>query len=203
MIRNAVFDIGGVLADFRIKEFLAEKGFDPAMSRRILKATAMTPYWGMFEKGAISEEEAFAGFIGTDPAIAEEIRTAFTSLAGMLTLRDFSIPLLKALKAAGYGVYYLSNYSPKAFEECGESLAFMPYMDGGVVSFEVGMTKPDPEMYRTFLKKYGLRAEECVFVDDTAENVAAAEALGFTGVVFRDEAGLAEAFRGLGMDTEQ
>lgn len=42
-IKNIVFDIGGVLADFRIKEFLSEKGFDGAMIRRILKASVMSP----------------------------------------------------------------------------------------------------------------------------------------------------------------
>lgn len=58
MIKNIVFDIGNVLADFRVKEFLAEKGFDADMSKRILKASLMTPYWGQFERAEISEEEA-------------------------------------------------------------------------------------------------------------------------------------------------
>ena len=49
-IRNIVFDIGGVLADFRIKEFLSEKGFDGTMIRRILNASVMSPYWGQFER---------------------------------------------------------------------------------------------------------------------------------------------------------
>ena len=57
-IKNIVFDIGGVLADFRIREFLSEKGFDGAMIRRILKASVMSPYWGRFERGELTEEEA-------------------------------------------------------------------------------------------------------------------------------------------------
>ena len=102
----------------------------------------------------------------------------------MLTMRPFAIPLIRGLKEAGYGVYYLSNYSRKAYEECAESLAFMPYMDGGLVSFRAGKTKPSPDMYRLFLDTCGLKAGECLFVDDTKENVRAAEALGFTGLVF-------------------
>ena len=51
MIRNIVFDISNVLAPFRFKEFLAEKGFDGTMIKRIIKASAMTPYWTEFEKG--------------------------------------------------------------------------------------------------------------------------------------------------------
>ena len=184
MIRHIVFDIGGVLADFRIKEFLMEKGLDVSVIRRILKASVMHPYWGKFERGEVTEEETLQAFAASDPEIESELRLAFTDLSGMLVMRDYAIPLVRRLKAAGYGVYYLSNYSKKAYDECAESLGFMPYMDGGLVSFRVGMTKPDPRMFSLFLEQYGLRPKECVFVDDTAENVEAARGLGFTGIQF-------------------
>ena len=186
MKKNIVFDIGGVLADFRIKEFLMEKGFDGPMIKRILKASVLSPYWERFERGELTEEETLKGFAGLDPENEENLRTAFSSIKGMLTMREYAIPLIKALKDKGLGVYYLSNYSKKAYDECAGSLAFMPYMDGGLVSFRAGRTKPDPEMYRMFLEEYGLFAEDCIFVDDTPENVTAAEGLGFTGIVFTD-----------------
>ncbi len=181
---NIIFDIGGVLADFRIKEFLSEKGFDAAMIKRILRASVMNPYWGKFERGEVTEEETLRAFVAADPEIAEQLNAAFTSLHGMLTPRDFAIPLITGLKKAGHRVYYLSNYSKKAYDECGESLSFMPCMDGGIVSFKVGMTKPDPRIFRLFLDQCALSPESCVFIDDTAENVKAARELGFTGVVF-------------------
>ena len=185
-IKNLVFDIGGVLADFRIKEFLSEKGFDGAMIRRILNASVMSPYWGSFERGELSEEETLRGFAGMDPEIEKELRLAYASVEGMLTSRDYAIPLIQNLKAAGYKVFYLSNYSKKAYDECGESLAFMPYMDGGVVSFQAGLTKPDPRVYQLFLERYGLTAGECLFIDDTAENVSVARKLGFSAVEFKN-----------------
>ena len=185
-IRNLVFDIGGVLADFRIKEFLSEKGFDSAMIRRILKASVMSPYWGRFERGELTEEETLRGFASMDPEIETELRLAYASVEGMLTSRDYAIPLIQGLKAGGYNVYYLSNYSRKAYDECGESLAFMPNMDGGIVSFQVGLTKPDPRVYRLFLERYGLTAGECLFIDDTAENVSAARGIGFSAVEFKN-----------------
>ena len=184
MIKSVVFDIGGVLADYNVVGFLGAKGFGKEMIRRILKASVMTPYWGMFERDEVSEEEALQGFASADPEIEEELRRAFSSVEGMLTPRDFVIPLMKELKSAGYGVYYLSNYSRKAYDECGESLAFMPYMDGGLVSFMAGKTKPDPEFFQMFLREYQLEAAECLFVDDTEENVEAAKALGMEGIVF-------------------
>ncbi len=199
MVKNVVFDIGGVLADFKIKEFLAAKGFDGPMIKRILKASVLSPYWEQFERGELTEEETLQKFAGSDPEIEEDLRKAFTSIEGMLTIRDYAIPLVKELKAQGMKVYYLSNYSKKAYDECGSSLAFMPYMDGGLVSFRIGKTKPDPEMYRLFLAKFGLAAEECVFVDDTPENVGAAEALGFQGIVFVSPEDLESKLKDLGV----
>ena len=185
MIENIVFDIGGVLADFRIREFLLEKGLDASVIKRVLKASVMNPYWGKFERGEVTEEETLQ---------------AFTNLNGMLIMKDFAIPLVTGLKKGGYRVYYLSNYSKKAYDECGESLAFMPYMDGGVVSFKVGMTKPDPRVYRCFLEQYGLNPESCVFVDDTEENVTAAQQIGFAGIVFRSYDALKEDLKKLGVE---
>ncbi len=200
MIKNIIFDIGGVLADFRVKEFLAAKGFDGDMIKRILKASFMSPYWEQFERGELTEEETLKGFTSQDPDIEDELRRAFSSVEGMLTSRDFAIPLVKELKEAGYGVYYLSNYSKKAYDECGSSLSFMPYMDGGLVSFRVGMTKPDPGMYQLFLKEFGLEAGECVFVDDTEKNVEVAKSLGFEGIVFTTPEECEAALKGLGVN---
>lgn len=70
MITNIVFDISNVLAPFRFKEFLAEKGFDKEMIKRIIKASAMTPYWTEFEKGKLTYDEAMEGFISTEDAVA-------------------------------------------------------------------------------------------------------------------------------------
>ena len=60
----------------------------------------------------------------------------------------------------------------------------MEYMDGGCLSFQEGMTKPDVNFYKRFLEKYNLPAEDCIFVDDTPINVEVAEQLGFKGIVF-------------------
>ena len=165
---------------------------DAPAIKRVLKASVMNPYWGKFERAEVTEEETLQAFVAADPEMEEEIRLAFTNLSGMLVMREYAIPLVRCLKDAGYRVYYLSNYSKKAYDECAESLAFMPYMDGGVVSFKVGLTKPDPQMYQCFLDRYALRADECVFVDDTEENVNRARELGFVGIVFRSYNGLLE-----------
>ncbi len=203
MIKNVVFDIGNVLADFRIKEFLMEKGLDLPTIKRVIKASVMNPYWGKFERGEVTEEETLQAFAAADPEIEEELRLAFSNLSGMLVIRDYAIPLVQNLKRAGYGVYYLSNYSKKAYDECGESLAFMPYMDGGIVSFKVGMTKPDEKVFACFLERYDLMPESCLFIDDTEENVEAAKKLGFPGIVFHSYDDMMEELKKAGVNIQE
>ena len=184
MIKNIVFDISNVLAPFRFKEFLAEKGFDEVMIKRIIKASAMTPYWTEFEKGKLTYEEAMDAFISVDPDIADELHKAYDSCSRIMGRYDYTEGWIDALKEAGYKLYCISNFTPAGYEQCYEYISFIERFDGCVFSFREGIVKPDPEIYKILLKRYALKAEECVFIDDTEENVLGAEELGFAGIVF-------------------
>ena len=74
-------------------------------------------------------------------------------------------------------------------------------MDGALISAEVKLLKPDPQIYRTFLHKFALRPEECVFIDDTPINVEGALYENMGGIVFNmDVPALAESLRTLGVE---
>ncbi len=184
MIKNIVFDISNVLAPFRFKEFLAEKGFDAPMIKRIIKASAMTPYWTEFEKGKLTYDEAMDAFISADPDIASELHKAYESVSGIMGKYDYTEDWIDKLKEAGYKLYCITNFTPAGYEQCYDCISFIERFDGCVFSFREGIVKPDPEIYKTLLKRYELKAEECVFIDDTEENVLSAEKLGFAGIVF-------------------
>ncbi|MBR5177641.1 MAG: HAD family phosphatase [Lachnospiraceae bacterium] len=184
MIRNIVFDISNVLAPFRFKEFLSEKGFDAAMIKRIIKASAMTPYWTEYEKGKLTYEEAIEAFLSVDPDIPEELHKAYDSCSGIMGRYDYTEGWIDTLKEAGYKLYCITNFTPAGYEQCYDSISFIERFDGCVFSFREGIVKPDPDIYKTLLRRYNLEAEECVFIDDTEENVCSAEELGFTGIVF-------------------
>ncbi len=184
MIRNIVFDIGNVLTDFRWRGFLQDKGFQEEMVERIARASVMTPLWYEIDRGVWDEERLIREFIKLDPEIEEELRLAYGNVKGMVTKRDYAIPWLKELKERGYRLYYLSNFSHKAYVDCMEALDFLPLMDGGILSYQERVVKPDPEIYLRLLRQYDLKAEESVFLDDTPMNVTAAEELGFRGICF-------------------
>ena len=184
MIRNIVFDISNVHAPFRFKEFLAEKGFDAAMIKRIIKASAMTSYWTEFEKGKLTYDEAMEGFVSTDPDIADELYKAYDSCSGIMGRYDYTEGWIDALKEAGYKLYCITNFTPAGYEQCYDCISFIERFDGCVFSFREGIVKPDPEIYKTLLRRYNLKAEECVFIDDTEENVVSAQKIGLNGIVF-------------------
>ena len=199
MIRNIVFDIGNVLTDFRWKGFLEDKGFDAEMIRRIARASVESPLWQEIDRGEWDREKLMEEFVKLDPEIEAEIRRAYDNVHGMVTPRDYAIPWIRELKEKGYRVYYLSNFSDKAYEECADALEFMPYTDGGILSYQERIVKPDPAIYRRLLERYGLKAQECVFVDDLEINVEAARAEGFYGIVFETREQAQRELAGLGV----
>ena len=184
MIRNIVFDIGNVLTDFRWREFLGDKGFDEEMTERIAGASFLSPCWSELDRGIWSDERLLQEFIKNNSGIEKELRQAFENIHGMVTIREYAIPWILELKEKGYSVYYLSNFSQKAEEECGDCLAFLPYMDGGILSYKEKLIKPEPAIYKLLLERYSLKAEETVFLDDTLVNVEAAREEGIHGIHF-------------------
>ena len=199
MIRNVVFDIGNVLTDFRWNEFLQDKGFDEATIARIAKASVLSPLWGELDRGEWDDEKLMREFVKLDPEIEAELYKAYGKIQGMVTKRDYAIPWIRELKDKGYGVYYLSNFSHKAYVECIDALDFIPCTDGGILSFQDRVIKPDEQIYRLLLSRYQLKAQECVFIDDTSANVEAAKKLGFAGIVFSSKEQAQEELRALGV----
>ncbi len=201
MIRNIIFDIGNVLTDFRWEDFLRDKGFDDDMILRIAKASVESPLWKEFDRGVWSEEKLMQGFVESDPEIERELHLAYDDIHRMVTIRDYAIPWVAALKAKNYRVWYLSNFSRKAEEECSDALAFIPYMDGGILSWKEGLIKPDPRIYKLLLERYQLKAAECVFVDDLPANVEGAVEQGIHGIVFQSREQTMEELEKLGVAT--
>lgn len=187
MIRNIIFDIGNVLTNFRWEGFLRDKGFDEAMIERITRISILSSLWCEVDRGVWDMEKVMKEFINLDPGIEKELHLAYDDVTGMVTKREYAIPWVQELKAKGYGVYYLSNFSAKAQMECRDALGFLDYMDGGILSYQDKVIKPDAEIYKLLLSRYSLKAEECVFIDDTMANVEAARALGFHGICFESK----------------
>lgn len=88
------------------------------------------------------------------------------------------------LKQQGYRVALLSN-TTKARSYFFRDHGYYKLFDPVILSWEVNLKKPDPEIYKLMLQKLNLAANECVFIDNLSENVQAARKLGMTGIHFK------------------
>lgn len=200
MIRNIIFDIGNVLAAWRWREYYESLDYSPEITERLARATVLSPLWEEFDRGEMDEEVLLGKFIENDPELAEEIRGVRDNIHDMLGRYDYAIPWLEDLKSKGYRVYYLSNFSRLAHERCLHALDFLPLMDGGILSYQEKLIKPDPAIYRLLLERYGLRAGESVFLDDTPKNIEGAIRQGIAGILFRDQAQAIGELRAMGVE---
>lgn len=197
MIRNIVFDIGNVLVDYRWREHIRECGFEGETARRLGEAMMLSPIWKEVDRGVWTDEELLRGFIQNAPDLECEIRLVFSDLRTLVGERKTSRPWLKALKKEGYGLYYLSNFADRVKREARERLTFLEEMDGGIMSYEVQLIKPDPAIFEVLFAKYGLNPEESVFLDDSPENVKSARRLGMYGILVTDQGQAMEELRNL------
>ena len=110
------------------------------------------------------------------------------------------VELLADLKAHGYGVWGLTNWSHETFH-----LAFEKYprleqlLQGTVVSGVEKMHKPNADIYELALTRFGLTAERCVFFDDTAKNIVGANEVGIHGILFENALQARESLAELGV----
>ncbi len=200
MITTIIFDIGNVLADFAWETYYQSLGYEEEMFHRVAKATVLNPLWNEYDRGVMSNEEILQGFIDSDPEIGEEIRKAVRYIGPMVTRNDYAIPWIQELQGKGYRCLYLSNFSERGHRECAAALDFIPYMDGGILSYQERLIKPMPEIYQLLIDRYGLVPKECVFMDDTLRNLEAAEKFGIHTIHFQNKAQAVEELQKLGVD---
>lgn len=186
MIKNIVFDIGNVLAGFIWEDFYHSFGYSDEIFEKLADATVRSTFWNEMDRGKLTDEELLEGFVRNDPSIEKELREVFQNVNGMIKKYDYAIPWIKELKERGFHVYVISNFAHKAHEECIDALDFLSEVDGGILSYQVQLIKPSPEIYRLLCSRYGLKAEESVFIDDLPKNVEAAKKEGMQGIVFEN-----------------
>lgn len=182
-IKTIVFDIGNVLLDFCWEKYLKSFGYSEEIYWKLANAAVLSPEWNEYDRG-MDENEVLELFIKNDPSIETELRMVFGNLSGIVEEYPTSIPWIKDLKSKGYQVLVLSNYSGKARHECADSMKFLDHVDGGILSYQEGVIKPQPEIYHLLIDRYSLIPQECVFLDDRAENVEAAKKIGFHTIHF-------------------
>ncbi len=188
MIKNIVFDIGDVLVKFMPEASVRYIGVDETEVNDVLAATVGSRWWAELDRGVMDEEEVIGKMIEESPKYKDAIRKFFDDGKEMLVEAfDYSEKWIESIKSRGYKVYLLSNYPRSYFLLHSEKkMPFVKNVDGKIVSAFVKTVKPEPEIYKILIDTYSLNPNECVFIDDRAENVEGAVNAGMFGIVFEN-----------------
>lgn len=180
MYKNIIFDFGGVMVDFDPKSYLVELFGNADVEDEVFALTFGSEEWGLLDAGLITRREANQRMLERAKAQGREfeVQGVLDDWTHILRPRRRMQTLVEKLKAHGYCVYYLSNI-PEDILALLTERDFEGLFDGGIASCEVKVNKPDPRIYQALLDKYQLKADECFFIDDRADNLKAASDLGF------------------------
>lgn len=185
MINTIAFDIGNVLVDFDYLPYVHNLLQDEEAVNRVNNAIWLTGCWNDLDRGE-DTDEVVQRMLEAEPGYKEEILLTFERVGECITLMDYAIPWIQELKQRGYRVLYLSNYARHTMDVNREALRFLPLMDGGVFSCDIGCIKPDARMYETLCRNYALDPACCVFLDDMEANVQAAAECGMQTIQFQN-----------------
>jgi 2-haloacid dehalogenase len=198
VIRNIVFDLGGVLVDWN-PEYLFKDVFSDKSELDHFLENICTPDWNEKQDAGRSLSEAIRTLQERHPKYRDEIRLYYdewtTMLGGPI---EQNVALLKPLKM-NYRIFGLTNWSAETFPIAYDLYPFFGEFEGIVVSGKERLAKPDEQIYLLLLERYGLSAAECLFIDDNARNTRAATALGFHTLHLKDDVCLEEKLIQLGI----
>ena len=193
-IKNIIFDLGGVIIDIKREAAataLQELGIEEA--ERLLGEYEQKGVFLLLEEGRLSDAEMYDSLLPlcNDGTTCTDIKTAFEKF--LVAIPVERLRKLDSLRKKGYKLYVCSNTNPifyndwiaKAFRQDGKTIN--DYFDGIVASFQELMCKPNPDIFKILIERYGLKPEETIFLDDSAANCASASSLGIHSKVITEQ----------------
>lgn len=187
MIKNIIFDMGNVLLDYNPKAAMQMLGIGQEVQAIILSELFGGPEWVQRDLGLISVDELYEGVRQRVPEkFHAELKKCCEKWDVCMVPLDGAKEFCRLMKEQGYGIYVLSNAAESFYEYFARQFD-LDFFDGIVISADVHVTKPDTKIYEHLLEKYSLKAEECLFIDDRADNVEGATKAGLEAFQFKND----------------
>ena len=185
MIKTIFFDIGGVLIDIhpeRTYQYLSDSA-DVEVS--MVKESFPWDAHDQYERGIMNNEDWFITYKESLPQPCCLKRSDFWNAWKLLLGEEKNtVNILEALNKQ-YSIWLLSNTNPKHIQdEIEKRYLFPSLVNGAVYSFDVGVRKPEKEIYEIAMQRANANPQECLFIDDLLENIQAAKQIGIEGVHF-------------------
>ncbi len=189
MIKNVVFDMGNVLVYYDSRRASRRFAADEQEMEAVNTSVFISPEWLMLDMGVISQEEALKRMTARLPQ-GHAREAAALCLKHWHEYCMWPVPgmegLVADLKNQGYGLYLCSNASLRMLDCYLDVIPGIRLFDGVLFSAEVKCMKPQKEMYQHLFGRFGLKPEECFFVDDQPLNIDSAKECGMDGYCFSD-----------------
>ena len=187
MIKNIIFDYGGVLLDWN-PHYLYDPYFGDKDKAEWFLTNICTYEWNAQHDNGKPIAEGTAELIALHPEWEKEIRMYYDDFMKMMGGQILGMEeLVKDLKAKGYRVFGLSNWSVETFSQVRHVYPVLDLMEDMVISGIERIMKPDHRIFELALNRFGIKAEETVFIDDNPNNVQAACEVGIHGVLFQSK----------------
>jgi len=180
MIKNIIFDMGGVLIDYNPEKTLYSL-FDKGTADILLKEIFRNKIWADKDRGIVFPDEIMEQKKNSIPTevfdkTSEMVHNFYPYMQPFEKMHD----LVKQLKENGYVIYLLSNASADFYERK-KDIPALSLFDGYLISADYKLLKPEKEIYMTLYEKFNLKPEECFFIDDVQKNIDGAMATGMDG----------------------
>jgi 2-haloacid dehalogenase len=185
MIKNIVFDLGGVLIDWNPK-YLYRKIFSTEQQVEWFLDNICTGAWNSGQDEGRLMEEATKILVDQHPQYAPEITAYYQRWTEMLNGHlEGTLNILETLKTQGtHRLFALTNWSGESFPTALEMFDFLHWFEGIVVSGDEKLIKPDSRIYQLLFERFKIKPEESIFIDDSLKNVEAARELGMVSIHF-------------------
>jgi 2-haloacid dehalogenase len=198
---TVVFDIGNVLLQWDPRNLYRKLFGGREEEMEWFLTNVCSPEWNLEQDRGRSFADAVTALIAQHPPTLHPMIRAYDerwheTLGGEIA---GSVEIIGQLRRAGVPLYAITNWNQQKFHETRRRHAFFDAFSGIVVSGDERMLKPSPEIFHLLFDRYGLKAVDCLFVDDSLRNVEGARAVGMSAHHFTGPDALALALSELGL----
>jgi len=200
MIDACLFDMGNVLVYFSHAVMCDQIASVCGCSADEVRQALFESQWQHeIERGEISEDEfhrRWENHLNREIDRAALIRAA----SDIFTPNHEIIPVLASLRRQGKRLILLSNTCVSHMDFVRQQFELLQHFDDFVLSYEVGVMKPDPEIYQSAIEKAGCDAARCFYTDDILENIDAGRTHGLRSELYTSVSELRSQLALLGVD---
>ncbi len=169
-MKNIIFDIGNVLLDFQPEKYL-QQYFSPSVMGDLMMIIFSSDEWIELDMGTMMIQDAIQSLTLKHPHYHDEIIFVMENWTHMMTPLQKNVEIVKELKDKGYHLYLLSNFHKEAIQTMFQRYDFFNLFEGGIISANEKLVKPDKKIYQLLLHRYHLETSESLFIDDMLANI--------------------------------